>query len=106
MRRSRRVAEPWAGLQGDTVIVAYEGRTFKIPKYSDAVMLALLRAKCPEKQSNRVEGTSTDGSARSRQLAIIALKDDLEAALNRAEAHGRRLADARALDLSGPTQLD
>jgi len=106
MKRSRWGAEPWAQLQGDRVIAEYEGWTSKIPKYSDAVELALLRAKRPEKHSDRVEHTGTEGRARSSGLAIVALKDVLVASLNRAEAHGKRLADARRMGISGSAQCD
>jgi hypothetical protein len=69
-------------------------------------VLALLKAYRPEKHSDRVERTGTDGRTRSSGLAIVALREDLVVALNKAEAHGKRLADARASadTLSGSAQ--
>src|SRR5258708_11127705 len=61
-------------VQGDTVIVEDKGGERKIRKSSDALLLAQLRPHRPE-----------DGGAQSSGLAIVALKDDLVAALHKAD---------------------
>jgi hypothetical protein len=75
-------------------IVEHNGRASKIREDSDALRLAQLKAHRPETHSDRVERAGTDGRAQSSGLAIVALKDHLVVALNKSEAHGKRLAAA------------
>jgi hypothetical protein len=94
-------------LHGDMVNVEEKGQAFKIREYSEALLLARLEANRPEKHSDRAERTGTDNGAQSSELALASLRATLAAALKRAEAHGKRVMELRALeDSTSQTEQD